>query len=68
MMARLRKRTHIILAAHQHEDRASTIMDISIMVLIILNVLAIMLESVAAVKMQWGDTLHQFELYSIAVF
>lgn len=42
--------------------------DVAILTLIFLNVLAIILESVAALQARWGAAFDAFELFSVAVF
>lgn len=49
-------------------DRVSRIVSTSLVVLILLNVLAVMAESVKSVEMQYGAWLSYFEAFSVTIF
>jgi len=65
---RYRYRTHQILEVAGEGDRASRIADIFILSLIGLNVLAIILESVAALEQRYAVVFTIFERFSVAAF
>jgi len=64
----LRCRTYRILDVAEKGDRASRLADIFIMGLIVLNVLAVMLETVNALRSQFGTLFRAFEIGSVVIF
>lgn len=42
--------------------------DVILIALVTLNVVAVILESVAAIRQQWGVWLHAFEIFSVVIF
>lgn len=63
-----RQRIWKIINLAQHDDLPSRIFDISILLLIVLNIIALVLSSIASVKQQYGVYLDNFELFCILVF
>ena len=49
-------------------DRASRIWDISLFGLVVLNLIAVALESVPQFQLSYGKWLYNFELFSVIVF
>ena len=49
-------------------DRASRIWDISLFGLVVLNLIAVALESVPTFQLSYGKWLYNFELFSVIVF
>lgn len=64
----VRKRTWEIVEAATPDDAASRLFDISILLLIFLNVLAVIVGSVQSVEERWGVYFGYFEYISIVVF
>jgi|TARA_Y100000310_G_C20681205_1_gene816070 voltage-gated potassium channel len=64
----MRKRTAEILATAHQGDRLSFLMDLFLMILISLNILAIIMESVDSFEVRFRSQLYLFELFSVAVF
>lgn len=65
---RVRRRAWEILEVAEPGDRTSRVFDIAIRALIALNVLAVILETIAAVDRAVGPWLLGFEVFSVAVF
>lgn len=63
-----RKRAFEILEVSSKGDRISYLVDALLVLLILLNLAAIILESVPAYRLRWETTFHAFELFSVAVF
>lgn len=63
-----RQRLFTLLNPSQYDDRASKLVDGSLILLILLNVVAIVLESVPAWYREWSDQFNAFELFSVVVF
>ncbi len=63
-----RRRLWEILSVAKPGDTASTVLDRSIVLLILLNVVAIALESVVSLREQFGSVFRWFEIVSVAVF
>ncbi|WP_240796840.1 ion transporter [Terasakiella sp. SH-1] len=63
-----RNRLYEIMDAGHRADMASKIFDILIVNLITLNVLAVILESVASLRTRWADEFYYFEVFSVAIF
>ena len=49
-------------------DRTSRIWDISLFILVVLNLVAVALESVPALQNNFGVWLYNFELFSVVIF
>ena len=49
-------------------DRTSRIWDLSLFFLVVLNLVAVALESVPTLQMGYGKWLYNFELFSVVVF
>lgn len=64
----MRKRTWEIVEAAKAGDTASRVFDISILLLIFLNVLAVIVGSVHSIQVRWGVFLGAFEVLSVVVF
>lgn len=64
----IRKRTWEIVEVAKAGHAASRVFDISILVLIFLNVVAVIIGSVQSVQQRWGSFLNVFEAISVAVF
>jgi voltage-gated potassium channel len=63
-----RQRLWEIINLAQHGDIASRIFDITILILIVLNIIALILASIDSVKQQYGVYLHYFELFCVFTF
>lgn len=68
MYKAIRKRTFEILEPGSQGDLTSKIVDLLIMSLILLNVAAVILETVHGVQARFGAFLHIFDLFSVGVF
>lgn len=64
----LRKRMAELLEQEHHIDRPSRILNLLLIVLISLNVIAIILESVGSIFQQYERQFWYFELFSVAIF
>jgi voltage-gated potassium channel len=64
----LRHRAFVILEEPEPGDRAGRAVRIFLVSLIALNVLAVILDSVASLEAKWAGPLHSFEVASVAVF
>jgi voltage-gated potassium channel len=64
----LRHRAFVILEEPEPGDRAGRAVRIFLVSLIALNVLAVILDSVASLAAKWAGPLHSFEVASVAVF
>lgn len=64
----LRSRCHEILDAATPGDRLSRLVDIGILCLILLNIAALILETVPHFREPYGELFHQFEMISLLVF
>ena len=64
----IRKRLHQILETGSDADLPSRLFDVFILAMILLNVLAVALESSAGIAARWGPAFKHFEVFSIAVF
>ncbi|HII06959.1 MAG TPA: ion transporter, partial [Methanotrichaceae archaeon] len=68
-MVQIKRRIHEILESNDPEDRAARLFDVSIIVLIILNVFAVILETVEKLVTQYYYPFFlAFDLFSVAVF
>lgn len=68
MNQRIKKRIYEILEVASPGDRASKYTDIFIMGLIILNVTAVILETVESLYIRYSTYFHLFDLFSVIVF
>lgn len=68
MMRRIQRRTYEILEAASPDDITSRAFDIFIITLIILNILAIILESVTSISTGYSVFFRNIEIFSVAVF
>lgn len=68
MSRSLRAHVHRILEPSTQDDTASRLFDIAIIVLIVMNVLAVILETVPEVQASYGALLRWFEWAPIAIF
>lgn len=50
------------------QDRASRVVDIALVVLILASALAVVLESIPAIESRWSAELYWFEVFTISVF
>ncbi len=64
----LRKRVNEIVNAAHNGDRISHIFDISIMALVVINVIAVILETVPSIEARYGALFTSVELISVAIF
>jgi voltage-gated potassium channel len=64
----IKRRVFEILEASDQNDKFSLVVDLCILVLISLNVLAVVLETVDAVYARWSPYFDTFEVFSIGVF
>ncbi len=65
---RARQRTADVLFSRDKEEPWTRRIDIALLLLITLNVIAVMVESVHEYGLLWGRYLHPFEVASVAVF
>jgi len=63
-----RKRLFEIIEKGERGDNASRAFDISLIVLILLNVLSIILESFSGIQARFKNVLNYFELFSVVIF
>lgn len=68
MYNRLKIRVHQIVEKADHGDLASRLFDIFIMALIVVNVIAVMLETVPWLAIAHSYYFHVFDLFSVAIF
>ncbi|MDP2560832.1 ion transporter [Psychrobium sp. 1_MG-2023] len=66
--ARYRYKASQLMEGSEQATTVSRIFDITMIVLIIANVLAIMLESVASLAEKYGNEFYWFEIFSIVIF
>ncbi|MEE9301066.1 MAG: ion transporter [Alphaproteobacteria bacterium] len=64
----MKQRVFDILNPHGESDRLATVVTLFILVLIVLNVIAVVIETVAGVRDNFGDSLYVFEVLSVAIF
>jgi voltage-gated potassium channel len=64
----IKTRIHQILELANHDDKAARTFSISIMSLIVLNVFAVILDTVPAMRHQYSRYFLAFEVFSIAIF
>ncbi len=63
-----RQRIYAIIESAERDDKSSRLADIGIVWLIVLNVLAVILESVNHISVTYRDEFYWFEAFSVAVF
>lgn len=68
MYAKLKKRVYSLLEQNGHSDLAGRAINLFIVALIILNIVAVMLDTVQGIVAQYANELHAFEVFSVAVF
>ena len=68
IVRQLRRRSHQVLDIPQADDLISQIVGYSLVVLIILNVLAVIFESVETIREAAGDAFIWFEVVSVVIF
>ncbi len=64
----IKQRTWEIVEAAKVGDTTSRIFDVSILLLIFLNVIAVIVGSVQSVQDRWGNLLGAFEVFSVVIF
>ncbi len=65
---RIRRRVHQVLDVPEADDLTSKVINTTLIFLIIGNVLAVILESVAAVRTILGEFFFYFEIFSVIIF
>ena len=68
MWFRVRARVASILDVPAKEDRVSRYFDICLIVLIVVNVIAVILESVDSLQARWSDGFQAIERVSLVIF
>ena len=68
MWLRVRARTASILDVPEQGDRVSRYFDYCLIALIVVNVVAVILESVNTLHARWGDTFRAIETVSLVIF
>ena len=68
LLARLKTRTHESIEKAGDDDLLSQAVDIALALLIILNILALMLETVDWIAAKYGDALRVFDTASLVIF
>jgi len=63
-----KNRIHLLLEGTWHEDRWGRALNLFLIVLIALNVLAVLLESVETLALRHAAAFQMFEIFSVAVF
>lgn len=64
----LRRRLFQILEAPEHDSRIGRALESSLVLLIMLNLAAVILESVPELRQNWHPQFHYFEIFSIIIF
>lgn len=67
-MIHLRRRTFELLEASQEDDPQSRFCDGFLILIISLNVLAVILESVSSISSNFKSEFHAFEIFSVTIF
>ncbi len=67
-LARIRRRTYEIIEAGRGDDRASKAFDFFIIVLILLNIVAFVAETVPSLHREYATYFHLFEVFSVTIF
>jgi voltage-gated potassium channel len=68
MYHKIKHKVHVLLHPEIGESRADKIINISIITLIILNVIAVMLETVEDIHKQYEVFFYYFDLFSVIIF
>lgn len=68
MVIRIKGRTYEILEVAVPDDKLSRIFDIFIIILIFLNVVAIILETIEKLSLQFSAFFRIFEIFSVIIF
>lgn len=68
MLRKIQARTAEVLHAGRNKDPVTRFVDISLIILITLNVLAVILESVPEIRQPLASIFFTFEVFSIAIF
>ena len=64
----LRRRAYELLSTGRDGDRASRVVDLTLIVLISASVIAVVLESISAVEIRYSAAFYWFEVVTVAVF
>ncbi len=64
----LRRRVYEIMEAGRGDDKASRLFDTLLVILIVLNIVAFVAETIPSMAQAYGPRFHAFELFSVAVF
>ena len=67
-LRKVKRRTYEILEIASPEDGTSRAVQVCILLLIVLNLIALMVETMEPVYWRWRETLLAFEAFSVAVF
>ena len=67
-MNRIQRRIYELLEVAHPDDTASRVTDLFLFVLIALNVVAVIIETVESVATRYATAFHYFEMFSVAVF
>lgn len=68
MYHRVKKHTHILLHPSKDESRWDKIINGFIILLILLNLLAVILETEPELALKYGDLFHKFDVFSVIIF
>ena len=68
LMRRFRRRSAEVLYSADRDDRLTHWVDVGLIVLISLNILAVVLESMASLRESWWDFFQIFEIVSVFIF
>ena len=68
MWFRVRARTASILDVPEHGDTVSRYFDVFLIILIVVNVVAVILESVGSLRARWADAFYTIETVSLVIF
>ncbi len=63
-----KNRIHLLLEGTWHENRWGRALNVSLIVLIALNVLSVLLESIESLALRHGAAFQMFEIFSVFVF
>lgn len=64
----MRKKVALALDGYVHNSPVSGFLNYALTLLILLNVLAVLLGTVHSIKLDYGDWLYKFEIFSVVVF
>ena len=68
MYHRVKKHTHILLHPSKDESRWDKVINGFIILLILLNLLAVILETEQDLALQYGELFHKFDVFSVIIF